>query len=134
MCTYVLQVSVDPVISTSSRISEGSTVSSRHSRGVSNHGSMRDDLMTKLKSLEQEHQRLLSSHSQTEVAAIYDSAVCVIHTYHIWYCPGATRFSLCVEGLFPVCLLLVFKLFFKKFKYKGCYICLHSRHAVLVTL
>ena len=78
----MLQVSVDPVISTSSRISEGSTGSSRHSTGVGNHGNMREDLITTLKSPEQEHQRLLSSHSQTEVAAICDCAICVLHTIY----------------------------------------------------
>ena len=78
----MLQVSVDPVISTSSRISEGSTGSSRHSIGVSNHGNMRDDLMITLKSPEQEHQRLLSSHYQTEVAAICDCAIGVLHTIY----------------------------------------------------
>ena len=83
---HILQVSVDPVISTSSRISEGSTLSSRHSKGAGNHDysiNARDDLMIKLKSLEQEHQRLLSSHSLTEVAL--HCIFCAIHTLCFWH-------------------------------------------------
>ena len=80
MCLLILtcvQVTVDPVVQLSSRTSEGSTLTSRHSKRVGDHGNTRaggnhdynkDDLMTKLKSLEQEHQRLLSSHTQTEVS------------------------------------------------------------------
>ena len=54
-------------------------LTSRHSKRIGDHGNTRtggnhdynrDDLMTKLKSLEQEHQRLLSSHDQTEVSFI----------------------------------------------------------------
>ena len=72
-----VQVTVDPVVPLSSRTSEGSTLTSRHSKRVGGHGNTRtggnhehhrDDLMTKLKSLEQEHQRLLNSHNQTEVS------------------------------------------------------------------
>ena len=52
-------------------------MTSRHNKRVSGHGNTRtvgnhdynrDDMMSKLKSLEQEHQRLLSSHNQTEVS------------------------------------------------------------------
>ena len=79
-CLLILtcvQVTVDPVVQLSSRTSEGSTLTSRHSKRVGDYGNTRtggnhdynkDDLMTKLKSLEQEHQRLLSSHTQTEVS------------------------------------------------------------------
>ena len=79
-CTSLLtcvQVTVDPVVPLSSRTSEESTLTSRHSERVGDHGNTRtadnhdynrDDLMTKLKSLEQEHQRLLSSHNETEVS------------------------------------------------------------------
>ena len=80
MCLLTcVQVTVDPVVPLSSRINEGSTLTSRHSKRVGDHGNTRtgdnhdynrDDLMTKLKSLEQEHQRLLSSHDQTEVSFI----------------------------------------------------------------
>ena len=78
--TYVftcVQVTVDPVVTLSSRTSEGSTLTSRHSKRSSDHDSTkigsnhdynRDDMVTKLKSLEQEHQRLLNSHNQTEVS------------------------------------------------------------------
>ena len=82
MCLLTcVQVTVDPVVPLSSRISGGSTLTSRHSKRVGDHGNTRtggnhdynrDDLMTKLKSLEQEHQRLLSSHSQTEVSLMFD--------------------------------------------------------------
>ena len=81
-CTCLLtcvQVTVDPVVPLSSRISEGSTLTSRHSKRIGDHGNTRtggkhdynrDDLMTKLKSLEQEHQRILNSHNQIEASFI----------------------------------------------------------------
>ena len=75
--TLFLQATVDPIIPLSSRTSEGSTLTSRHRKTVSGHGNTRtagnhdynrDDLLSKLKSLEQEHQRLLNSHNLTEVS------------------------------------------------------------------
>ena len=89
MCLLTcVQVTVDPVVALSSRTSEGSTLTPRHSKRVGDHGNTitggnhdynRDDLVIKLKSLEQEHQRLLSSHNQTEVSFIV-SCISKVHS------------------------------------------------------
>ena len=78
----------------------GVNIASRHSKRVGNHDYNRDNLMTKLKSLEQEHQRLLSSHNQTEVSIIvwctYKKSTVLFAIYH-----SSEMFNMSYQKLTP---------------------------------